>query len=137
MALDPCIPCGCDPAVLMLDSQSAQVTIGRILCQLLAELEIIAGSASASATVTSVDDSNVVQTLLAANAARSGFILQNDSDQIAYVKLGAAATVTDYSVQLGPGDSFVLPPGPVYQGVVTGIWAANSTGAMKITEFTI
>lgn len=35
MAFDPCDPCGCDPYGLMINEDSARVTVGRILCAIL------------------------------------------------------------------------------------------------------
>lgn len=89
---------------------------------------------SATGTTTSVNDSNANQTLLASNTSRLGFSIFNDSDQLLYVKMGATATTTDYGVRLSPGGYY--EDAARYTGRVDGIWAANSTGAAKITEYT-
>lgn len=46
----------------------------------------------AISTVTSVADSNLNQMLLAANAARAGASIYNDSTEILYLKLGTVAS---------------------------------------------
>lgn len=90
-----------------------------------------------AATVSSVDDSNVSGTLLAANVNRLGASVYNHSDQILYLKLGSAASTTDFTAILagnggGTGGYYEVPFG--YTGIITGVWAANSTGSAKITE---
>jgi hypothetical protein len=87
-----------------------------------------------AATVTSVNDAATNQTLLSLNAARKGFILFNDSTQIAYVKLGTTATTADYSYQIPPNGFYESVGVGVYTGRIDCIWAADGTGAMKITE---
>ena len=95
----------------------------------------MAPSRFSSATVTSVNDLNTVQTLKAANASRVALYVYNDSDQALYIKLGSTATTSDFSVKVAAGGFYELPNNPViYSGIVTGIWAADSTGAAKITE---
>lgn len=88
-------------------------------------------------TVTSVNDSNVSGTLLAANVNRLGASVYNHSDQILYLKLGSAASTTDFSVILagngsGVGGYYEVPYG--YTGIITGVWAADSSGSAKVTE---
>lgn len=95
----------------------------------------MAPSRFSTATVSSVNDLDTVQTLCAANASRVALYIYNDSDQALYIKLGSAATTADFSVKVAAGGYFELPNTQViYSGIVTGIWAANSTGAAKITE---
>lgn len=89
-----------------------------------------------SATVTSVDDSNTVQTLLEANGRRHSVTVFNDSTAVLYVKLGSAASTTDFSFKLGAGSYWEMPNGYGYQGIITGVWASNASGAAKITELT-
>lgn len=97
----------------------------------------IAGKSTA--TVTRVVDSAASQQLLAANAERLGAAIANDSDQVLYVKFGATASTTDFTVALdkknanGVGGYLELPPG--YIGRIDGIWAADSTGAAQVTEW--
>lgn len=91
-------------------------------------------SRPATSTVTSVNDSNANQTLLASNTSRAGATIQNDSSEILYVKLGTTATTTDYTVKMVAGAYYEVPYG--YTGRIDGIWAANSTGAARIDELT-
>ena len=94
----------------------------------------VLGAVAVAATVTSVNDSNVNQTLLASAAGRKGFKLYNDSTEIAYVKEGATATTADYSYQIPPQGFYESVGVGVYTGRIDAIWAANGAGAMKITE---
>lgn len=91
---------------------------------------------SSSSAVTSVNDSNAVQTLLAANTSRKGYKVFNDTTVTAYVKLGTAATTSDYSYQIAPGGFYESPVGENYTGALTCIWSADASGAAKLTEMT-
>lgn len=82
-------------------------------------------------TVTSVNDSASNQTLLSSSTTRKGFRLYNDSTQIAYVKYGATATSTDFTVKIFPES---LHYEDNYNGNVDCIWAADGSGAMKVTS---
>jgi len=94
-------------------------------------------STSATATQTSVNDSAASQTLLAANAARRGFSIYNDSDQILYLRFNAsAATTANFTVKLFPEGFYESDMSTLYTGEIRGIWAADSTGAARVTEYT-
>lgn len=97
--------------------------------------DIRAAFRASAANVTSVDDTAENVTLLAENTDRAGVIIHNDSDQVLYVKYGATATTTDFTVAIGVGAIWSMP-WPIYTGQVDGIWAANSNGAARITELT-
>jgi len=92
------------------------------------------GPASAAAT-TSVNDAAVSTTLLASNANRRGVIIHNNSTSILYVKYGATASATSYTYKV-PADTTLEMADPAYQGVIDGIWSADSTGFATITELT-
>jgi hypothetical protein len=85
-------------------------------------------------TTSAVADSATSVTVLAANTQRLGAVVVNDSDQILYLKAGATATTSDYTYKVLPGGTVEIPFG--YSGVLDGIWAANSTGSARVTEFT-
>ena len=89
---------------------------------------------ASSAVVTSVPDQATVIDLKAANAARKMLIICNNSTEILYVKLGTAASTVDFSYKIYPNAHLELPL-PIYTGVVTGIWAANASGAALVTEY--
>ena len=89
----------------------------------------------ATAITTSVDDSGTAQTLKSANSNRLGLWIFNDSDQILYIKFDGTATTTDFAVEIAAG-GFWECPRPVLVQAVSGIWAAGSTGAAKVTEVT-
>lgn len=71
-------------------------------------------------------------TLLASNASRRGAMFFNESTAVLYLKLGATATTSDYTVQLGPNEYYEVPV-PVYTGRIDGIWSA-ANGNVRITE---
>jgi hypothetical protein len=89
---------------------------------------------SATATLSSVNDTATSTTLLAANAARLGVIIHNDSTSILYAKFGATASATSYTYRVEPNATLELAYG--YTGLIDGIWSADAAGAARITEIT-
>lgn len=89
---------------------------------------------ASTCTNTNVADTASSVTLLAANASRLGASIFNDSDQILYVKCGATASLTSFTVRLMPFQYWEVPFG--YDGIIDGIWAANSTGSARVAEYT-
>lgn len=87
---------------------------------------------AAGATVTSVADSASNQTLAAANAFRQAASVYNDSTAALYLKLGATASATSFSVLIPPGGYYEVPAG--YVGQIDGVWASDASGAARITE---
>lgn len=94
---------------------------------------------SATGTPTTVAGNASSVTLLAANAARLGATIVNDSSAILYLllKTGGTASSSVYTYQLPPAGTvpavLELPFG--YTGDVIGIWA-SATGNARVTEFT-
>ena len=87
-----------------------------------------------TATVTSVNDTNVSTTLLSANTDRVGASIYNDSTVDLYIKLGTIASTTDFTVILVPDAYFEVFGG--YTGRIDGIWSSNASGSARITELT-
>jgi hypothetical protein len=81
-----------------------------------------------SATLANVASSASSVTLFAANGAARARTIYNDSTAVLYVKFGATASATSYTVQLAAGDYYEFPQ-PCYGGVVDGIWAAANGNA--------
>ena len=90
-------------------------------------------------TITSVNDAATSTTILAANMARCGATFFNDSTSILYLALAdTTASTTVYTVQIPAGGYYELPfaaSGP-YRGICVGIWSADASGAVRVTEFT-
>ncbi len=84
-------------------------------------------------SVTSVSASATAVTLLAAAAGRRGGIVYNDSSAVLYLKFGATASTTSYTVQLAAGAYYEFPQ-PLYTGRVDGIWA-SANGAARTTRW--
>lgn len=89
-------------------------------------------NAQAGSTVTRVASSASVVTLKTANSSRRSLKIFNESTAVLFIKDGAAASATDYSVQVAAGGYYEFPQ-PIYGGVVTGIWA-SANGAAQVTE---
>lgn len=95
------------------------------------DLQIFYDVIPATGTSTSVASSATNVTLLAANSARVGATIHNDSTAILYLKLGATASATSFTVKMDAGDYFETPFG--YTGIIDGIWA-SANGYARITE---
>jgi len=57
----------------------------------------------------------------------------NESTAVLYVKFGATASLTSYTVQLAAGAFFEFPT-PLYAGQVDGIWA-SANGTARLTSW--
>lgn len=84
-----------------------------------------------TSAVTSVAGSASSVTLLVSNANRLGATVYNDSTAILYVKLGATASTTSFTLKVFPEGYVEIPA--YYTGVIDGIWA-SATGSARITE---
>lgn len=73
--------------------------------------------------------------IAAANVARRGLMVYNDSANNLFLALGAAASSTSYTCKVPGGAYYEMPYG--YDGLVTGIWDGSThTGAARVTELT-
>lgn len=70
--------------------------------------------------------------LASARAGRTRLHIHNDSIYALRVCEGASATATDYTMYIPPGGVWEHP-GPVYTGVINGIWAGVN-GAAQVAE---
>lgn len=86
-----------------------------------------------TSSVTSVASSASNVTILASNASRLGATIYNDSNQELYLKLGATASTTSFTVKMNKDDYYEIPFG--YTGVIHGIWT-SANGFARITEIT-
>jgi len=89
-------------------------------------------SLASSADVTSVASSVSVVTIKAANSNRKSLIVTNDGSDVLYLKYGAGASLTSYTIQLFAEDLAVIDD---FSGEVTGIWDV-ATGSARVTETT-
>lgn len=88
---------------------------------------------SSTGAGTSVASSVTVQTILAANDARVGATVYNESTAVLYLALFAGATLTAYTVQVPANSYREIPFG--YTGIITGLWFA-ANGSARVTELT-
>ena len=89
---------------------------------------------SSTTAVTSVASATVNTLILAALPGRLGATIYNDSNSRLFLKLGAVASLTSFTVRLGSQDYYEVPF--QYVGIVDGIWAPNVSGSARVTEFT-
>lgn len=88
---------------------------------------------SATPAQTSPAPTNSSTSILSANANRLGATIYNEGAAICYMKLGATASVTSYTLQISVGGYYELPFG--YTGAVDGITSAG-TAQLRVTELT-
>jgi len=88
--------------------------------------------AAASSAVTSVASSAASVSLLASNAGRKAFTIYNDSSKKVYVKFGATASATSFTVIIQP-DGFYESGSVTYTGAIDAIWS-SAAGFARITE---
>lgn len=86
---------------------------------------------SLTPTVSRVTSVATTTTLLAANAARRLATIFNESTSVLFIKFGATASSTSYTVQVPAGGYYEVPG--FYSGIIDGIWA-SANGAAQITE---
>lgn len=86
-----------------------------------------------TANLTNVVSSGTSVTLLALNTGRYGATFYNDSTQILYLKFGATASATSYTVQLASNGYYEIPGPRIYTGKIDGIWA-SANGNCRVTE---
>jgi hypothetical protein len=119
--------------IMSVALQTGANVIGKLAANAGVNIGSIEFVGPATGTVTAVASSVSVVTLLAANAARVGAMIYNSSTTgTLYVKLGSAASLTSWSVQLDPGGYWEMPR-RYYTGIITGIWTVAS-GDAKVTE---
>ena len=97
------------------------------------QIQCVLVGGAGTVTNANVSASAASTTLLAANAARVGATIWNDSAAYLYVKMGTTAATTDAVVKMSPGSYYEVPVG--YDGRIDGIWEA-ATGAARVAEWT-
>lgn len=91
-------------------------------------------SSGATATEANVPSSTSNTTLLAASTSRLGAAFFNDSTSLLYLKFGATASSTSYTVQLVPNSYYEIPGPHIYNGIVDGIWV-SANGNCRVTSW--
>lgn len=81
-----------------------------------------------TATEANVVASALNTTLFAASETTNGRAVYNDSTAVLYLKYGATASATSYTVQLAAGAYYEFPQ-PIYTGQVDGVWSAANGNA--------
>jgi hypothetical protein len=104
--------------VRFLDCDTDSITV----CQ----PEVTSSFSSVSASLSNV-------TLLAANPNRKRAVLFMDGTSTAFVKFGATASTTSFSIKIPAQTYYELSFG--YVGIIDAIWSGTANGAVRITEF--
>ena len=86
-----------------------------------------------TATTANVASSASNVTLFAAESTINMRTIYNDSTAVLYVKFGATASTTSYTVQLAANAYYEFPK-PLYAGQVDGIWA-SANGNARVTSW--
>lgn len=92
-----------------------------------------AAPTSATATLSNVASSATSVTILASNVNRKGACIANDGNKVLYLKFGATASLTSYTVRLDSQAQYEVPFG--YTGLIDGIWS-TAQGSARVTELT-
>ena len=93
----------------------------------------VAPRQAGTATLSNVGASVTSVTLLAANVARIGATVYNDSTALLYIKFGTTASVTSFTVRVASQGYYEVPFG--YTGRIDGIWA-SANGSARVSEMT-
>lgn len=93
----------------------------------------VTANVSTTGTITSVPLAIASTTALAANSARKGFIIYNDSLAMVFLAFAATASTTAFSTKIQAGAEY--EPGEDYTGIITFV-ASAAVGNLRVTEFT-
>jgi hypothetical protein len=92
----------------------------------------LSGAHPATAAHTTVASSASSVTILAANAARKGARIVNNSSKILYLTFGATTTTAAFTSKLAAGQELEIPTDG-YTGIVSGLWSSVN-GDAQVTE---
>jgi len=92
---------------------------------------LVKAQRAATPTQSSVAGATSSTSLLASNSSRLGATIYNDSAAALYLKLGATASTSSFSVKIAAGGYYEVPFN--YTGAIDGIWD-SATGNARITE---
>jgi hypothetical protein len=92
----------------------------------------LSGAHPATAAHTTVASSASSVTILAANAARKGARIVNNSSKILYLTFGATTTTSAFTSKLASGAELEIPTDG-YTGIVSGLWSSVN-GDAQVTE---
>ena len=88
---------------------------------------------SATPAQSSPSVTNASTSILASNANRLGATIYNEGSAICYMKLGATASTTSYTLQIAVGGYYEIPF--AYTGAIDGI-TSSGTAQLRVTEIT-
>lgn len=125
----PCLVFKAIPAVRLrgYTSLSVVLEVGNLSMPLSnpATIQAPVSTLATSSTIAAAVASTV---LLAANAARKGATIYNNSTATLYIDLDNAVTTAAYTAQLAPGGYYEVPYN--FTGDISGIWSAANGNAL-------
>lgn len=86
------------------------------------------------ATLTSISASGTSAVALAANVGRKGATFNNGGSTTCYLAFAPTASATVFTVLIIANASYTLA-NPVYNGIVSAIWAGSPSGSLQVTQF--
>lgn len=89
---------------------------------------------STVSVTTTVPASTTSVPVLPANTARKGLMLYNDTMKACFIKLGASASLADYSFKM-PAGSLYESESISYVGEISAIFEV-ATGSLRVTQLT-
>lgn len=92
----------------------------------------VKGPSPATSAITTVSVTTSSLSILAANAARLGAVIYNESGAICYVALASVASLTAYTVQIAVGGYYEVPFN--YTGTIFGI-TQTGTAVLRVSAF--
>lgn len=95
-------------------------------------VDIVTTPSVSSATLANVASSATNVTLIASNTSRKAFHIFNDSTSALYIKFGATASTTSFTVKVLPAGYYESHT-VCYTGIIDGIWD-SANGSARITE---
>ena len=86
------------------------------------------------ATLSAVASLATSQTALAANQYRLGVYAYNTDANACYLKFGATATTTSFTVKIASDGFWEMPTNVIDTGIMDVICAADGAGSLYLTE---
>lgn len=88
-------------------------------------------------TVSTIAAATVSTVLRPAVDVPLGLVIENaPGSPVLHVTFGPTSAVAAYSFSLQPGARFVADSEVIYDGIISGIWAAVGAGAAHVTSLT-
>lgn len=95
-----------------------------------------ASNVSTTGTITQAAAGTSSFTILASNTGRKLFSIYNPLLFTIFVSMAATSSLTAFTTALRPNTFYEPQNGVIYNGIITGIGPAGTTGNLQVTEYT-